>query len=316
MRRMPFVLLLVGLILVQRHTLVGQSNFVSNSDPEAAAQAKAFWAAHLSSCGNSYVARSLGPPFWPAAAMLSWEAGRRNADEELIEVMSPVFWMGARQLNTADKLNGIEWDGEFYVSGAVRKLEVGLANLLKSPQKVSNWEDKSGEQDPRTGRRTSWVWARKARKLHGAWLSWFSLSALHNEWKPMEDVSDLIKASCDVFLGGSASSPTSETAPASTDAVAAPGPSSSGARYPISSGIGTTTRFVVLNDTYKPIQVFLDDSDTPIELKVQRVYDKQLEIGSTHLLKAIVGQETFEVRFTVPRVMRRVTVSARGIQVP
>jgi hypothetical protein len=83
--------------------------------------------------------------------------------------------------------------------------------------------------------------------------------------------------------------------------------------YPISSGTGVTTKFGIRNQTFRPIQVFLDGSDTPIEVRVN--YQSQLEVGSTHFIRVVVGNQTFQARFTVPRVMRDIKVTARGLEI-
>jgi hypothetical protein len=100
-------------------------------------------------------------------------------------------------------------------------------------------------------------------------------------------------------------------------AISTPSPAaeaSKTAHYPMSSGVGTTTQVTVFNETLRPVQIFLDDSDTPISLRGISGHKASLEIGSTHILKAVVGSQVFQARFTVPRVMRRVTVSSNGIQ--
>ena len=101
------------------------------------------------------------------------------------------------------------------------------------------------------------------------------------------------------------------TGPASQPA----GGVSSASGYPISSGLGVQTRFGVANDTFSPISVFLDGGETPIVIRGMRTYLDNLEVGSTHMIKAVVGRQTFQLRFTVPRVMNDLHVTPRGIQV-
>jgi hypothetical protein len=83
--------------------------------------------------------------------------------------------------------------------------------------------------------------------------------------------------------------------------------------YPISSGSRVMTRFGIRNQTFRQIQVFLDGSDTPIVVRVN--YQGQLEVGSTHIIKVVVGNQTFQARFTVPRVMRDIRVTTGGIEI-
>jgi hypothetical protein len=85
--------------------------------------------------------------------------------------------------------------------------------------------------------------------------------------------------------------------------------------YPISSNSNLWTKFGIDNDTLRSIDIFLDSGDAPIAIRGGRTYTDKLEVGSTHLLKAVVGSRTFEVRFTVPRVMRDVHITAAGIDI-
>ncbi len=98
-----------------------------------------------------------------------------------------------------------------------------------------------------------------------------------------------------------------------TSANAAAQPPARKSQYPISSGVGVRTKFGIDNETFRTIQVYLDESDTPIVITGAHRYQDMLEIGSTHVMKAIVGGRTFQARFTVPRVMRDVHITDRGI---
>ena len=93
-----------------------------------------------------------------------------------------------------------------------------------------------------------------------------------------------------------------------------PNEASKAPHYPISSGVGTTTQVTVFNETLRPVQIFLDEDETPTSLRGISGHKSFMEIGSTHALKAVVGNQVFQVRFTVQRVMRRVTISSNGIQ--
>jgi len=83
---------------------------------------------------------------------------------------------------------------------------------------------------------------------------------------------------------------------------------------PVRSGSHVFTKFGVANDTLRTIQVSLDGSDTPIVIQGARRYQDKLEIGSKHLVKVIVGGKTFQLEFTVSRVMRDLHVTERGIE--
>lgn len=83
---------------------------------------------------------------------------------------------------------------------------------------------------------------------------------------------------------------------------------------PWNPAYGPWTRFAISNETFKVIQVFLDDSSEPIILRAQRVHVGQLQEGSTHTIKAIVGSSVFNSQFRVPRVMNSVWVTEQGIQ--
>ena len=87
-----------------------------------------------------------------------------------------------------------------------------------------------------------------------------------------------------------------------------------GTTVPISSGLGIKTRFAVENETIRTIQIFLDGKDVPIEIRGVRTYTDELEVGSTHIIKAVVNGRVFQKEFTVPRVMRRLVVSSGGIR--
>jgi hypothetical protein len=93
--------------------------------------------------------------------------------------------------------------------------------------------------------------------------------------------------------------------------------SSEGARtsstYPISSGTGVTTKFGIRNYTFRPIQVFMDGSETPIEVRAN--YQSELEVGSSHFIRVVIGNQSFQARFTVPRVMRDIRVTTRGLEI-
>ena len=104
-----------------------------------------------------------------------------------------------------------------------------------------------------------------------------------------------------------------ERTPAATP-VAPRAPEANVRRYPRSSGQGTTTRVVFDNDGMRTIQLFLDESSTPIEIKGARTHTESLEMGSVHLLKAVVGGQTFQAEFVV-RVTRPIVISTRGILV-
>jgi len=73
------------------------------------------------------------------------------------------------------------------------------------------------------------------------------------------------------------------------------------------------TKFGIRNRTFGPIQVFLDGSNTPIVVRVN--YQDQLEVGSTHTIRVVVGNQTFQAQFTVPRVMRDIRVTTSGIEI-
>jgi len=73
------------------------------------------------------------------------------------------------------------------------------------------------------------------------------------------------------------------------------------------------TKFGIRNLTYQPILVYLDDSESPIE--VRTTYQGQLRVGSTHTIRVLVGRNTFTARFTVPRVMRDIRVTNGGLDI-
>lgn len=81
---------------------------------------------------------------------------------------------------------------------------------------------------------------------------------------------------------------------------------------PRSSGPQVVTKFGIRNETFRRIQVFLDGSDEPIEVR-GNYYQSHLEVGTTHLIRVVVGNRTFRARFTVPRVMRDIRVTTSGI---
>jgi len=101
--------------------------------------------------------------------------------------------------------------------------------------------------------------------------------------------------------GASASSSSSSEVPPSVSPI------------PITSGPRLMTKFGIRNQTFRPIKVFLDDSDTPIEIRTN--YQDHLEVGSTHTIRVVVGSQVFQARFTVPRVMRDIRVTPRGLDI-
>lgn len=83
--------------------------------------------------------------------------------------------------------------------------------------------------------------------------------------------------------------------------------------YPISSGSNLWTKFGIRNQTFRPIQVYLDGSDKPFEVRLN--YQSRMEVGSTHIIKVVVGDRAFERKFIVPQVMRDIRVTAKGIEI-
>ena len=84
---------------------------------------------------------------------------------------------------------------------------------------------------------------------------------------------------------------------------------------PWNPAYGPWTQFGISNETFKVIQVFLDDAKEPIILRAQRAYINKLQEGSTHTIKAIVGGSTFSSQFRVPRVMNAIWITEQGIQI-
>jgi hypothetical protein len=80
---------------------------------------------------------------------------------------------------------------------------------------------------------------------------------------------------------------------------------------PRASRTRTFTTFTIQNQTFGHVQIFLDDDETPILLKTS--YVDQFEVGSTHTVRAVVRGRSFQIRFTVPTVMRRLRVTYEGI---
>lgn len=74
------------------------------------------------------------------------------------------------------------------------------------------------------------------------------------------------------------------------------------------------TRFAVKNETWRLVVVYLDDSEVPITVRPGLAHIDQLEVGSSHILRAVVNGRSFRTRFTVPQVMRSLRVTESGIR--
>ncbi len=94
-----------------------------------------------------------------------------------------------------------------------------------------------------------------------------------------------------------------------------------GADRATTGGTGVTTKFGIDNRSGHTIQVFLDGNETPLAtLRHFSNYTGQLEVGSTHTIrvelaaKFLAPAQVFRTEFTVPRVMRDITVTGRGLR--
>jgi hypothetical protein len=85
--------------------------------------------------------------------------------------------------------------------------------------------------------------------------------------------------------------------------------------YPISSGRVTSTRVRVVNDNFSPIMVFFDGASDPVSFKGSWLNDYSWEVGSKHLINAVVGRQTFQVEYTVPQVGGELRITSRGITI-
>jgi hypothetical protein len=108
-------------------------------------------------------------------------------------------------------------------------------------------------------------------------------------------------------------------APQASAVPVAPSPKASSANRspsaPWNPTYGPWTRFEISNETFRVIQVLVDDVAEPIIIRAQHAYVGQLQEGSTHTVKAVVGGSTFNGQFRVPRLMNPVWVTEQGIQI-
>ena len=106
-----------------------------------------------------------------------------------------------------------------------------------------------------------------------------------------------------VGSGGTATAPTSGEP--TLEPSWAPG-------FPIASGRGTTTDIVVDSEAFAPIQLLIDGASESVTVRAWRSHHYQLEVGSTHMIRAVVKGKVYQVRYTATPG-GKLTVKSGGI---
>lgn len=84
--------------------------------------------------------------------------------------------------------------------------------------------------------------------------------------------------------------------------------------YPIASGRGTTTDIVVDSESLGPIQLSIDGASESVTVRGWRSHHYQFEVGSVHMVRAVVNGKVFQVRYTATPG-GKLTVKSGGIVV-
>jgi hypothetical protein len=121
-------------------------------------------------------------------------------------------------------------------------------------------------------------------------------------WISRREVAEIYKATA---------APAAERADSPVNSNATPAP-----LYPISSGTNRQTRVEFTRNPliFRDVSLYLNGSDQPIKMGARTVEKLELEVGSRHSLRAVVGRQTFEAILTVPNFsLVEIQINANGI---
>lgn len=149
----------------------------SPAKTEAEKVARDYWVGQLSKCGDSYLG------VLPPSPETPWAGAYIHEPEQLLGAR---FVAEARSLSEADRLNGLEWSGEFLVYGR------SLRHIGDPKETWTGWYDVSRERPgPQGGYLGDWIV--EAKKERGAWFVSYS----KDTWYPIAKGSRFQKVPCD-----------------------------------------------------------------------------------------------------------------------
>ena len=189
--RKVLIIVLMSLVVLS-NTACAAGKKVAQTEAEKVAQT--FWESHLSKCGDSYVAAQPSDnQFIPKGGSYVKVEGALR----FIQIVGVKFVQAATQLSDADRLNGVEWTGDFYVTATARR-DYDPQSVASGFPPDWSWRAWTGNvKIPNEG-----IFHFRVTKIRGKWLADNGSSGYGPVWEALETfngVTPLSKAPCDTF---------------------------------------------------------------------------------------------------------------------